>query len=391
MVKKPVSLGLLALFVLAGCGGSGGSSGGSPVTDTTAVRYTLGWGARTKAIQGPSSALSATVRLAGAAPAPGDFVQTVNRRVAPDAYEETYTSTTEANVGVFPMTVQFWSGPNGTGQVVATAYSNVTVAADGSGIGDVTTTATIASVTVTPHQSVPVGQTRPLTYTAKDANGAVVAVSPGSELWTVTAAGGVTVTPDGMATGVEWGNSSVQVSVDGVSSADMLVTATRPAAILDGGFENAQIPAGQTGDLPLSWRADPGTKAYVISGAGIWGSGPYSGQNALAFHINEGADSRITQTVGNLVVGQRYKFRAIYRSFVNHPPEALVMVRVDTRPGIYEAIGGGMSSADAWNGMQHYGSFVATSTTHTIEIRGRTFYPHELGVLIDDVELVEAD
>ncbi|RYG30382.1 hypothetical protein EON81_25025, partial [bacterium] len=132
------------LLLLAGCGGSSGGS--TPTTPTTNVTFGLTWGARSRAITGPSSALSARVVLTGALANGGDLVIAVNRRADPAAFTQQVTATQTSKVGTFPMAINFYAETDGGGQIVASAQTTVTIANDGTGIGNVTTENRVASV-----------------------------------------------------------------------------------------------------------------------------------------------------------------------------------------------------------------------------------------------------
>src|SRR5689334_2413445 len=109
--RRSVLALIAALFTLHACGG-GGNGGGNAGT-TTPVRFSIDWGARSRTISAPSSALSATLTLANAGPAGGDFHFTVNRDPAPAAYTGNYTTTTRAKIGTWPLTVRFFALADG--------------------------------------------------------------------------------------------------------------------------------------------------------------------------------------------------------------------------------------------------------------------------------------
>src|SRR5258707_1092811 len=95
------AMGALLGSVLCGCGGSGSSS-----PRTTPVKVDIHWAARSRALNGPSSALSATMVLKQAAAVGGDLTFTVNRNIDPAAYTGSYISSTTAKVGTWDMTAQ---------------------------------------------------------------------------------------------------------------------------------------------------------------------------------------------------------------------------------------------------------------------------------------------
>jgi probable HAF family extracellular repeat protein len=211
---------LCALLFLQSCGGGG--NGGGPSAQVSTVRFSIDWAARGRGLSGPSSALSAALTLTNANPAGGDFTYTVNRDAAPAAYTGNYSTTTNAKLGTWPMTVRFYSMADGTGVVVAMAQSMATVQLSGTSIGTVTTANTIGSVEVMPNQIVLVGATQDIAFTAKDANGNTVAVTPGSA--TITSSDqNVLQVVNGQVKGLAEGTSFVTAALDGITSARVAV------------------------------------------------------------------------------------------------------------------------------------------------------------------------
>lgn len=220
-------LGLLALVVQTGCGGGGnslgltnlGQQGGS--TRSAPVKVDISWAARSKAVNATSSALSAVFTLKGAKIGGGDFVFSVDRSDTPGAYTQTAVSQGQALVGNWNMTVQFYAGKGGQGAIVGTGGKAITLKTDGTGIGDVAATPTISSASVVlPNQSLSVGQSAPLSFTALDSGGKPVVVTPGSAFFTVTSGGDkLQVSQDGTAKALAAGSATVTVTLDGKTSA----------------------------------------------------------------------------------------------------------------------------------------------------------------------------
>jgi hypothetical protein len=230
--RMTVTLGLLALVTLIGCGGgsspfgignlgSGNNSGQTGGNTRAAVKVDINWAARSRAVTASPSAFSAVFTLKGAKVGGGDFVFTVDRADAPGAYTQTVVSQDQAVVGSWNMTVQFYAAKGGQGAVVGTGSKAITLNADGTGIGDVAATPTIASTSVVlPNQSLTVGQSAALSFTALDANGKAVVVTPGSAFFTVTAGGDkLQVSQDGTAKALAAGTATVTVTLDGKTSA----------------------------------------------------------------------------------------------------------------------------------------------------------------------------
>jgi hypothetical protein len=211
---------LLVLFLLPGCGGGGGgSTTPAPVGPAANVNASINWAARSRALDAPSSALSATIILKNANPAGGDFTYTINRDPNPAAYTRSYTSPRQALTGTRELQVRFYSQPDGSGSVVGSIDATITLGADGNGIGSFTTSNTIASVVVDPNQVVGLGQTKDLTFSARDSSNALVAVTPGSATFTVTSGGGfLNINSTQQAVGVAIGTAMVKVKVDGKTS-----------------------------------------------------------------------------------------------------------------------------------------------------------------------------
>jgi hypothetical protein len=195
--------------ILAGCGGGGGGSS-APVP----VKLTLAWAARSRAISAPSSALSTVLILRGAGAPTGDFTETHNRQVGLVAYDEVWTTLGNAKVGTWRMILRFYSDADGHGTEVGVAQADVTVQADGTGLGAVTSAGAVATVKVDPSQSVDVGQTKDLLFTTTDARGNILAVSPGSAFWTSSDTSRLQF-PGGQARGLASGTPMVTVTVDG--------------------------------------------------------------------------------------------------------------------------------------------------------------------------------
>lgn len=168
---------------------------------------------------GPSSALSATVTLAGANPSGGDYSVEIDRHADLAAYTETYNPPQLGKTGTYPLTVRFYAQAGGTGDVVAVGNGMVTIDSNGNGIGVVTTVNNVNSVTVPAGQSVVVGQTTQLTFSARDFNNHIVAVTPGSAMWTLKSGSDVaSLTKDGVVSGTKLGAPTVYAVVDGVES-----------------------------------------------------------------------------------------------------------------------------------------------------------------------------
>ena len=213
---------LLCLFALCGCGGSG-----KGISKTTPVKLSIAWGERGRALNAPSSALSAVITLANANPTGGDFIYSVNRDPAPQAFTGNYTSANSAKTGAVNLTIRFYAQTEGIGTVVGVAQAKIILQPDGTGIGNVVTANSISSISIPAGLTVPVGQTTDLTFTARDAKANLVAVTPGSAVFTVVSGGDKLQIVNGQAKGLAAGAATIRATLDGNNSADTPVTVNR--------------------------------------------------------------------------------------------------------------------------------------------------------------------
>jgi outer membrane protein assembly factor BamB len=216
-------IGVVFCSILCGCGGSG-----SGTSRTTPVKVDIQWAARSRVLSGPSSSLSAVVTLKQAGTSGGDFSFTVNRLTGPAAYTGSYTSATAARVGTWDLSAQFFAQADGAGSLVGTVAARVTIAGDGSGIPDIATVGTVASVEVPPSQSVNVGETKNLAFIAKGTNGTVLALSPGSAFFNVVTGSDKLGISNGQVQGLAFGSATVTATVDGKSSSAVTVLILDP-------------------------------------------------------------------------------------------------------------------------------------------------------------------
>lgn len=292
-------------ILISGCGGGGSTPSASPtpapnVSPTprptpaasptpapTRAKLTIAWPARTR-VEALSSALSAKIVLTKAAPGGGDVVWTAERpAVIPNQQPSVeYPSTDVAVAGTpFLLTVTFYGDASQTGGVVGVAQANATVRADGSLDTTIATVGTIRSVSVVPNQSVAVGQTVPLAFSALDADGKVIAVRPGSARISI-AIGADRIALDGESIrGVRPRDASVVVAIDQASSSATPVIVT----------SNATLTANTAG-LNLSLEKSFAFKT-TVAGTGI------SDTNVTYALVNPPANVAITPA-GVLTVGK---------------------------------------------------------------------------------------
>jgi len=259
--------------ILAGCGGT--DHGGRAVQG---VRFGIYWSERSRpGVQtvAPSSALSFTLTLARGAIDGSDYIFTASRRPGPAAYSRTYALPGRVRVGPTSLSVRLYAGPGGTGDVVGVGYASVTVKGDGSGLGDVATTGSVASVEVPPGQTLAVGETRDLAFTARSDTGTLLAVTPGSVFWSVVDGASFLRFDKASAVGVARGEAGVAATVDGQASARQTVGVTGQGRGLLLGRLPGAPDNGSSGALAIS--AD----ARVVVGFS------WSGEGLRAFRWTE--------------------------------------------------------------------------------------------------------
>lgn len=227
---------LLVPLVIAGCGGGGGGS----TSDETGLRpranfkLSVDWPERTRAVQGVGSADSVALEAAE-----GDELASVtgNRPAGTSSQTVQYVATTALRTGLVTVRARFYAAPgNELGRLVGRADFVARLQTDGSltkangqPLPPIQLVKTIESVEVAAGQSVTVGQTEQIVATALDENGAAVAIDPGAYSFQVTSGqSSLTITPDGIATGLAAGTATIVATVDGVASAPVNVTVVEP-------------------------------------------------------------------------------------------------------------------------------------------------------------------
>lgn len=300
-VIYPLLLGFTVstgLVFNAGCGGGSSNPPPSPTPTPTGsgsptptptpllppvpLKSTIVWGPRSRQVlsqnevSGPSSALSAVLRLAGASSNGGDFTQTLNRDVL-NGRQDYNSSPAQVRPGVYNLTVTFHANAGAQGQVVGTAAASATVLADGSLTTTIATFGTIQRVTVLPNQSVNINETKTVVYETRDNAGNLVAVTPGSGFVnlvdaTSTVNGQPSATVQGeLITGVNPTQAVVTVKVDDAVSS--------PTSITVRSFVNiTAVPNPATVSILLSQQFTPT----------ITNDGP-AGANGVTYQVKEGA------------------------------------------------------------------------------------------------------
>ncbi|GAB4453161.1 MAG: hypothetical protein OHK0029_05420 [Armatimonadaceae bacterium] len=234
------------LSLLAGCGGGGSSSGsnGGSTRQQSPITATVRWAARSRATNIPSSALSAQIILQGAGPNGNDFIWTFNRDPnRPEAYTETLTSPVPATVGQWQLRFTLHTQPNGGGDTVGATSRSVDLS-QSTDIGDIAIQSAIKSVEILPGQKVGIGQTLRPQFTARNANGTPVAVSPESATIALVSGQDVVSTSGGNLQGTKSGVARITISLDGVTSPAQEVAVGEAALALNVNGATGYVPVG---------------------------------------------------------------------------------------------------------------------------------------------------
>lgn len=380
---------------LVGCGGS--SSSTLPGATTTPVHYRIAWATRSRTVQAPASALSATLTLTGASAQGGNLIASVDRLADPAGYTADYTTTTQARTGTYPMTIQFYDQAGGAGNVVAQGNATVTITANGQGIGDVAVDRRISSVEIPAGQVAPLSVETQLVFTARDAENAIVAVSPGSATWNLPhGQTEISLTPDGIATGLSIGSAEVRVTVDGRKSPAATVTVPAPPDFQDPGFETLSLEANAWASnesvVGLPWSGNSNWGVARLSGA--WGMAGHGSTQQYAFIQATKGETEVTshgalkQTISGLSIGQRYRVSvwiARRNGNVGANNGALIDILVDGNSIL--AAPTSPNGNTAWREVLS-NSFVATKTSHEFTIQSVVpQFPEDTATLVDDVHL----
>jgi plastocyanin len=160
-----------------------------------------------------------------------DVSYSVDRSGPVEGSTVVYTGPEDVKVASTQLTVRFYSQAGGAGSLVGTASATVPVGTDGTVSTSVATQGVIQTVEVPADQVLNVGERRALGFGAKDGEGDLVAVTPGSATWTISSGGDKLTISDGEATGVAIGDAQVTATVDGKTSAPATVSVVNPGAI----------------------------------------------------------------------------------------------------------------------------------------------------------------
>ncbi len=180
----------LVAATMIGCAGSHFVPPPPPPPTLVPLKLTVNWPARTKDINPTASTLSVRVTLIGGGPDGANFVFSFDRDDDISAHTVNLVSDVNhfAAVGTHEMVMDFCTQRGGLGTIIATVDTDVTVAADGTGIPSVSPVSSITQVLVDANQEYSANSVVDLKFRALDADGNIVAVSRGSASWSLLAA-----------------------------------------------------------------------------------------------------------------------------------------------------------------------------------------------------------
>lgn len=261
----------LAVLTLIGCGGSSGSS----TADHPFPTLGISWGARNRAIEGLSSALSATITLEPKTGTP--LTWTVNRPDGNDQILQEVTAPNRMAPQVVAVIANFFSEANGGGDLVGQAAMFAEIQPNGFMNVSIVTQSRIVRTEVMPGQKLQSGESRTLLFSAFSQEGNLVAVTPNSAFWAVVGGDPVLSFDGKTATASGMGVALVGVTVDRVTSPSEAVSVEPVPAIeilpvIPGSPANSAMFANDMTDdgnfivgacngLPFRWSLANGTES----------------------------------------------------------------------------------------------------------------------------------
>ena len=262
----------------------------SPATTVTVLAtptdpvVSVDWPLRTRNFAGPSSALSATFDITDPATNKLKALINANRDTNLAAHTETYTASSSIEPGVYTLSGTFYSQANQSGIVTANVSAQVLVSdngtleqPNGSPLGEIQFTGVVRTVTITSGQKIAIGSPGQIAVGAKDSQGNLLAITPGSFDFSVASGSTfLSITPSGVATGLQVGQASVVATCDGVSSTPIAVTVTSPTSFvnvfrftqntdtiaLTGGSLNGACPLGSSFTVEMVFRPTSSADGY---------------------------------------------------------------------------------------------------------------------------------
>ena len=214
-----VLLALLVVPLLCGCSGDNAAP-------PFPFQLSIDWSARARQMTAPASALSCKISLYTNAQMTGKptYQWIINRQSGPAAYTQQWTSPVQLPSPQWYVAIAFYAEADGAGALVAEGHQLVLLDLAGKGAESITLNQSIASVDVPAGQTVSLGGSQDLVYTARDATGAAIAVTPGSVTWSVVDNSTTVVFNNGSAQGFAAGAAQVTATVDGIVSPVVTVT-----------------------------------------------------------------------------------------------------------------------------------------------------------------------
>lgn len=311
------------VFIVAALPGCGGGGGGTPSPTPTPLRtavprVTVRWPERGRSLDALSSALSVVITLRAARQDGADISFTVNRGPITAGHSEVFSAPQPAVVGTWQMQADLYTEPGGAGAKVGTAAGTVTMDEAGN-LPFLTTVGLITSVEVTGGQFVTVNQAKELTFGAKDAGGALVAVSSGSAVFTVTNGTNRIRIANGLAEGLAPGTATVTARVDGVNSAptsvDVVSLTTialspNPAAVSIGGTLAFNATVSNAPNTAVVWSVAEGAAGGTISTSGVYTApstpGTYTVTATSAYDPAKSTSIMVNVQAGGIDVGGEF-------------------------------------------------------------------------------------
>ncbi len=241
---------------------------------------TVDWPERTRGLPTTASALSGKIVLSNASVDGKDVTILFDRNPShPEGHSEAYPlgqplaahkGSNEPNV--FDLTAWFYAQPGQQGDLVAYATAQVDADQVGMDIDHIALSGKVKWLYLSAQETVIDKPPTQLAFVAHDIYGHTLALSPGSARWNVsTGQDRISVSPDGLATGLVVGTPAVTVSVDGATSAPGVVNvygkaryATIPSADQALAIVDGQI-LGSSHVQGTAWDAT--TLAVVYSAA----------------------------------------------------------------------------------------------------------------------------
>ena len=289
LLRFAVALAVFAAFgAVAGCGG--GATHAPATRATGHIQIVFSWPARSSAAPTryiPAYAASLTARAVNnddpnvvytiVANRPGDKPATQTLTVAQPVLAGAYTLTVEGHVGV-----------DGTGSIVATGTSNVTVSQDQTASAALTLGTALKTLTVVGPSTLPSASSITLGAKALDPQGQVVLLPTGSLQWALVSGGAFgTLSPTGLFVGTNPGIAHIRVSELGAgltAEADITVTSSATGGSSD--LASKYWPKGR-GDAQNSGR---GSAIGSLAGQALWA---FQGDGAITQEPVVGPDGTV--------------------------------------------------------------------------------------------------